>query len=297
MDSALPPALLDSRKPRPGSGTLYVVATPIGNLEDITLRALRVLKEVALIACEDTRHTRKLLTHFGINTPQTSYYREKEAQKTGKIIQVLQEGRDVALVSDAGVPCISDPGFVLVNEAQVLGLAVVAVPGPSALTAAISMAGIKADHFLFCGFLPAKKAERRKTLQGLAAQPALLVFYESPHRLKQCLEDCLAVLGDRLVVVCKELTKIYERCLRGMVSEVLAALAVDEVRGEFVVLVQGATVLEAPVAGHDLRVLLEWYKAESGLSLKAVVSKVAGDLGLSRSMVYGEALQVWGKKD
>ena len=292
-----PPALLDSRKPCPGTATLYVVATPIGNLEDITLRALRVLKEVALIACEDTRHTRKLLTHFGINTPQTSYYREKEVQKSEKILQVLREGRDVALVSDAGVPCISDPGFVLVNEAQAAGIRVVPVPGPSALTAAISMAGMAADHFLFCGFLPSRKAERRKALQALTAQTALMVFYESPHRLRASLEECLAVLGDRLVVVCKELTKVYERSLRGVISEVLAALAEDEIRGEFVILVQGTTVLEAPVAGQDLRGLLAWYKAESGLSLKAAVSKVAGDLGLSRSMVYGEALQVWGKKD
>lgn len=289
------PALTDSRKACPGSGILYVVATPIGNLEDITMRALRVLGEVALIACEDTRHTRKLLTHFGINTPQTSYYREKEAEKTKQIIEMLLAGRDVALVSDAGVPCISDPGFVLVNEARTLSIVVTPIPGPSALTTAISMAGIKADHFLFCGFLPARKAERRKTLQTLASQPALLVFYESPHRLQQSLDDCLAVLGDRLVVVCKELTKVYERCLRGSISEVLAALAGEETRGEFVILVQGAEVLEAPVEAVDLRGLLEWYKAESGLSLKAAVSKVSGDLGLSRSMVYGEALRVWGK--
>lgn len=289
------PTLTDSRKPRPGSGTLYVVATPIGNLEDITMRALRVLGEVALIACEDTRHTRKLLTHFGIKTPQTSYYREKEAEKTKQIIQMLLAGRDVALVSDAGVPCISDPGFVLVNEARVEGIVVTPIPGPSALTTAISMAGIKADNFLFCGFLPARKAERRKTLQTLAGQTALLVFYESPHRLQQSLDDCLAVLGDRLVVVCKELTKVYERCLRGLISEVLAALSEEEIRGEFVVLVQGAEVLETPVDALDLRGLLEWYKAESGLSLKAAVSKVSGDLGLSRSIVYGEALQVWGK--
>jgi len=290
-----PLPLTDSRKPHPGSGILYVVATPIGNLEDITMRALRVLGEVALIACEDTRHTRKLLTHFGISTPQTSYYREKEAEKTKQIIQMLLEGRDVALVSDAGVPCISDPGFVLVNEARSSGIVVTPIPGPSALTTAISMAGIKADQFLFCGFLPAKKAERRKTLQTLAAQTALLVFYESPHRLQQSLDDCRAVLGERLVVVCKELTKIYERCLRGPISDVLVALAEEEIRGEFVVLVQGAEVLETPVDTLDLHGLLEWYKAESGLSLKAAVSKVSADLSLSRSMVYAEALQVWGK--
>ncbi|MDD5758052.1 MAG: 16S rRNA (cytidine(1402)-2'-O)-methyltransferase [Desulfobulbaceae bacterium] len=287
--------LTDSRKPQSGSGVLYVVATPIGNLEDITMRALRVLAEVSLIACEDTRHTRKLLTHFGINTPQTSYYREKEAEKTKKIIEMLLAGSDVALVSDAGVPCISDPGFILVNEAQTQGIVVTPIPGPSAVTTAISMAGVKADHFLFCGFLPAKKAERKKVLQSLVAQSALLVFYESPHRLQQSLEDCLAVLGDRLIVVCKELTKIYERCLRGTISEVLTALAAEEIRGEFVVLVQGAEILGTPMEELDLRGLLEWYKTESGLSLKASVSKVSSDLSLSRSVVYGEALHVWGK--
>lgn len=296
MEASPPPALSDSRRPRPDSGTLYVVATPIGNLEDITMRAIRVLKEVSLIACEDTRHTRKLLTHFAINTPQTSYYREKEAQKTGEIIQLLLEGRDVALVSDAGVPCISDPGFVLVNAAHHHGIAVVPIPGPSALTAAISAAGLKADHFLFCGFLPPKSADRRKALQALANQPALLVFYEAPHRLPQCLTDCQTVLGDRQVVVCKELTKLYERCLRGLLSEVLAVLAGEEIRGEFVVLVEGAVPLATPtIAGQDLRGLLAWYKSNSGLSLKAAVSQVAGDLGLSRSKVYSEALEVWGK--
>ena len=294
---ALTPPLTDSRKPRPGSGTLYVVATPIGNLEDITMRAIRVLGEVALIACEDTRHTRKLLTHFGVNTPQTSYYREKEAQKSDAIIRLLMEGKDVALVSDAGAPCISDPGFVLVNEAQAAGINVVSIPGPSALTAAISIAGLKAEHFLFCGFLPAKRAERRKTLQTLTMETALLIFYESPHRLRESLEDSLAVLGDRLTVVCKELTKVYERCLRGPLSEILATLNTDEIRGEFVVLIQGAERQETPIDCHDLQGLLTWYKAESGLSLKASVSKVAADLGLSRSKVYGEALLVWGKQE
>lgn len=286
----------DSRNPCPGSGTLYVVATPIGNLEDITMRAIRVLGEVSLIACEDTRHTRKLLTHFGISTPQTSYYREKEAAKSGQIIQQLLSGRDVALVSDAGVPCISDPGFVLVNEAREAGIRVVAIPGPSALTAALSVAGLPAENFLFRGFLPAKGAERRKVLQGLSSQTALLIFYESPHRLRDCLHDCLTVLGDRTAVLCKELTKIYEQSVRGRLSELVAAVAEGEVRGEFVVLVQGGEVREAPIDELDLQGLLQWYRDESGLSLKASVAKVAADLGLSRSKVYGEALLVWGKQ-
>jgi len=289
------PAMIDTRSPRHGAGKLYVVATPIGNLEDISVRALRILAEVALVACEDTRHTRKLLSHFQIATPQTSYYREKEAQKSGQIIKVLLEGRDVALVSDAGMPCISDPGFVLVNEALNAGIAVVPVPGPCALTAAIGMAGLKADQFLFCGFLPAKGGERRKVLQSLAVQTALLVMYESPHRLRASLADCLAVLGDRQAVVCKELTKVYEQCLRGPLSLVLAAQEGQSPRGEFVILIEGAEVRQAPPEGHDLRGLLDWYHHESGLSLKDSVAKVATDLGLPRAKVYEEALQVWGK--
>jgi 16S rRNA (cytidine1402-2'-O)-methyltransferase len=272
------------------------VAPPIGNLEDITWRAIRILGEVALIACEDTRHTRKLLTHFGISTPQTSYYREKEAAKSAKIIAQLLAGQDVALVSDAGVPCISDPGFVLVNEAREAGIRVVTIPGPSALTAALSVAGLPAENFLFCGFLSAKGAERRKALQALASQTALLIFYESPHRLRECLTDLLAVLGDRTAVLCKELTKIYEQSSRGRLSELLAALAQGEIRGEFVVLVQGGETREAPIADLDLHGLLQWYQAESGLTLKAAVAKVAADLGLARSKVYAEALVVWGKQ-
>lgn len=290
------PGLTDTRSPRPGSGKLYVVATPIGNLEDISVRALRVLSEVTLIACEDTRHTRKLLTHFQIATPQTSYYREKEAQKTGHIIEILLEGRDVALVSDAGVPCISDPGFVLVNEALTAGIAVVPIPGPCALTTAISMAGLKAEQFLFCGFLPAKGGERRKVLKSLSAQSALLVFYESPHRLRTSLADCLALLGDRQSVVCRELTKVYEQCLRGPLSQVLAVMESVDPRGEFVILIEGAVGLEVPVEGQDLRGFLVWYHEKSELSLKDAVAKVAADLGLSKAKVYEEALQVWGKR-
>lgn len=295
MEDALS-VLTDTRSPRPGTGKLYVVATPIGNLEDISVRALRVLAEVSLIACEDTRHTRKLLTHFQINTPQTSYYREKEAQKTGQIIKILLEGRDVALVSDAGMPCISDPGFVLVNEALAEGVAVVPVPGPCALTTAISMAGLKAEQFLFCGFLPPKGGERRKVLQSLVAQPALLVFYESPHRLRASLADCLTVFGDRQAVVCKELTKVYEQCLRGSLSQIVAVQNDVVVRGEFVILIEGDSALEVPVEGQDLLGLLTWYCQESGLSLKDSVAKVAADLSLPRSKVYEEALQVWGKR-
>ena len=279
----------------PAGGVLYLVATPIGNLDDITLRALTVLREADLIACEDTRHTRKLLSHFQIATPLTSYYREKEVVKTGEIILALEAGKRVALVSDAGSPCLSDPGFVLVNEAQSRGLKVATVPGPSALVAAIGLSGMRAERFLFAGFPPARGAERRRALQSLAAQTCLLVFYESPHRLAATLADCLEVLGDRPAALCKELTKIHERCLRGTLSGLIRELTGELTRGEFVLLVAGAEEKLAPMGDADLAGLLAWHREEAGLSLKETVAKVAAELNLPRSQVYRAALAVWGK--
>lgn len=286
-------SVYDTHAAKPDTGVLYVVATPIGNLEDMTVRAIRILKEVSCIASEDTRHTRKLLSHFQIQTPLVSYYREKEVQQSEKIIKVLLEGNDIALVSDAGVPCISDPGYTLVRSAQEHGLRVVTIPGPSAVTSAISISGQKADNFTFLGFLPAKKNERLKKLQEVARFTSLLVFYESPHRLLQSLEDCLAILGDRRVSLCRELTKIYEQCLSGTLSEILECLTEQRARGEYVLLVEGAVEHCVPVDPNDLTALLVWYRDNSGLSLKDAVSKVSGDIGISRSKVYSEALRVW----
>ena len=272
-------------------GVLYVVATPIGNLEDISFRAVRTLKEVALIASEDTRHTRKLLTHLQIKTKLISYYKQREARQSEKIINVLLDGHDVALVSDAGVPCVSDPGFILVAKAHDHGIRVVTVPGPSALTAAVSVAGLGADRFYFGGFLPARKSERVRLLRMLSSHESLLIFYESPHRLLKGLADCLAVLGDRPAVVCKELTKVHERCLRGTLSGIIAALPTMKIKGEYVILIEGAG--EEKPALTDLVELLAWYRDHSDLSLKDSVRKIAADLGLSRSEVYAQALLVW----
>ncbi len=277
------------------TGTLYVVATPIGNLEDITLRAIRILKEVALVASEDTRHTRKLLSHLGISTSLVSYYKGKEASRAEPILKRLQGGDDVALVSDAGTPGISDPGALLVKKTRELGITVVPVPGPSALTAAMSVAGFEETGFHFLGFLPSRAAERRKFLKSLTSEKNLLIFYESPQRIVATLEDCLAILGDRRLSVAREITKLYEEFLCGSLAEAVASFkGRDKVRGEFVVIVEGGGEDEEPTAA-DLDALLVWYRDNSELSLKDASKRISKDLGLSRSQVYQKALGVWRK--
>ncbi len=269
-----------------------MVATPIGNLEDITLRALRILKEVDYIACEDTRHTRKLLTHFQISSKLVSYYKGKEVSKSGEIVSYLLAGANVALVSDAGVPCISDPGYILVQKVIENRIKISTVPGPSALTSAISVAGLPSENFLFSGFLPAKKNERLKILRNLAGESALLVFYESPHRLIKFLTDCLEVLGNRSAVVCKELTKIYEDCQHGSLADLVGYFRkITKVKGEYVVLITGRLGEPRPDS-DDIEDLLVWYR-DSGSSLKDSVARIAADLGLSRSRVYAKALLIW----
>ena len=275
------------------AGTLYVVATPIGNLEDITLRAVRILKEVPLVACEDTRHTRKLLSHLGISTSLCSYYKGKEASRAEPILKRLQGGDDVALVSDAGTPGISDPGALLVKKARELNIAVVPVPGPSALSAAMSVAGFEETGFHFVGFLPSRGAERRKFLKSLVSEKNLLVFYESPQRIVAALEDCLSILGDRRLSVAREITKIYEEFLNGSLADVVVDFkGREKIKGEFVVIVEGGGEEEEPT-GADLDSLLIWYRDNSGLSLKDASRRVAKDMGLSRSQVYRKALDLW----
>ena len=192
------------------TGMLYVVATPLGNLEDVTLRALRILREVSLVACEDTRHTRKLLAAHGIETPTTSYFEHNERFKGAQILEALRAGRDIALVSDAGTPAISDPGERLVRDARAAGIAVVPVPGPSAATAALSVCGLATDRFLFVGFLPAKAGARRKVLEALTSERPTLVFFESPVRVVDALSDMIAAFGDRDAFLCREATKLHE---------------------------------------------------------------------------------------
>jgi 16S rRNA (cytidine1402-2'-O)-methyltransferase len=273
------------------SGTLYVVATPIGNLEDITLRALRVLKEVDLIAAEDTRHTRKLLTHYGMTTPLTSYYDQIEAEKAPALIAQLQAGKNVALVSDAGTPCIADPGFRLLTEAVEAGLSVVPIPGPSMVTALLSVGGVPTNRFAFEGFLPAKRTQRRKALQHLKQEDRTLVFFESPHRVLDMLVDLEEICGDRQIVIGRELTKMFEDVLRGKVSELRAVLDARAIKGELAILVAGQA--ETPPSAETRPLAEEMQELyEQGFSLKDVARIVSETRGIPKREVYALGLRM-----
>ncbi|KAB2889165.1 MAG: 16S rRNA (cytidine(1402)-2'-O)-methyltransferase [Desulfobulbaceae bacterium] len=272
-------------------GTLYVVATPIGNLEDITLRAVRILGEVDLIAAEDTRHTKKLLSHLGIKTRLLSYYREKEMERGAEIVARLEAGENVALVSDAGTPGISDPGAVLVRLARQAGIPVVPLPGPSALTAALSAAGLEQPSFLFLGFLPPQKSQRQKLLRSLVSCEHPLVCYESPQRIQGLFADALDILGDRRALWARELSKTFEELQEAPLSELHALAAGRKNKGESVVVIHPGHASEPE--GATVEELLLWYRDHSGLSLKDACRRLAADLGLSRSQVYQQALAIW----
>ncbi len=276
------------------TGSLYIVATPVGNLEDITHRALRVLQEVELIAAEDTRHTRKLLTHFGITTDLVSYYREKESQRSEELVARLVAGANIALVSDAGTPAISDPGSVLVREARKQGVRIIPIPGPSALAAAVSCAGLTPGSFLFLGFPPAKGGQRRQQLIALRASEYPLVFYKSPHRIKKFIEDAHEILGDRKILWAREISKKFEDITETSLSELSATLHDKKIRGEIVVIIHPGT--QEIAAGETIDEILDWYYKNSELSMKDVCKKISADMGVSRSDVYRKALGVWGKK-
>ena len=232
---------MDSPPFNPAKGTLYIVSTPIGNLEDITLRALRILKEADLIAAEDTRHTGLLLKHFGIQKPLTSYFEGNELKKRESILSRLKQGDRIALVSDAGTPGISDPGFRLIRSAIDNEIPVVPIPGPSAVVTALSVAGLPTDAFLFRGFLPHKSKKRRDLLQELKNVRETLVFYESPHRLSESLKDITDLFGNREMVLTRELTKMYEEVLRGKVSEIQDQIGDRALKGEITLVISGKT--------------------------------------------------------
>jgi 16S rRNA (cytidine1402-2'-O)-methyltransferase len=274
-------------------GTLYVVSTPIGNLEDLTLRALRILKEVDIVACEDTRHTRILLAHYGIVTPLLSYHEQNERQRTAELLERLKADASVALVTDAGTPALSDPGYAIVHAASAHGIPVIAVPGASAVTTALAVSGLPTDRFAFLGFLPRKSAERKRTLETLASIPWTLVFFEAPHRLRDMLQDVEDVLRDRQVAVGRELTKRFEEVIRGPVSEVQDHFRTIEPRGEFTVVVAGAgeNAKTALSAEADLRELLE-----GGMPPKSAVQIVARRHRINRRDVYQMMLGITGKR-
>jgi len=285
------PRLMIRRMETPGQ--LFVVATPLGNLEDVTLRALRVLKEASLIACEDTRRTAKLLRAHGITTRTTSYFEHNESWKGEHILAQLRQGHDVALVSDAGTPGISDPGFRLVREARAAGLAVVPVPGASAVVAALSVSGLPTDRFLFVGFLPAKASSRQKALVALVGVRETLVVYESPLRILGTLADLKATFGDREAFLGRELTKLHEEHLRGPLSSLRAALSTREsVKGEVVLVVAGAG--ETPPPEESVEVLFGRL-AEAGRTRREAVKEVAQVLGLPAREVYARVLSLTGK--
>jgi 16S rRNA (cytidine1402-2'-O)-methyltransferase len=270
------------------NGTLYIVATPIGNLEDITLRALRVLKEVDLIAAEDTRRSAKLLSHYGISKPVISYWREKERTRSDEIIRRLQEGQSVALVSDAGTPGISDPGAVLIRKAVEEHVPVLPVPGPSAFVAALSVSGLPLEEFTFVGFLPSRKAHRRKVLEDLSLECRTLIFYEAPHRVMDALSDMEETLGNRRAVISREITKIHEEVLRGHLREIAAEIGKNKTVGEFVIIVEGRAEGNGP-SGTDVlsevRMLMK-----RGIGRKEAVRRIAREYGLSKNELYEKSL-------
>lgn len=271
-------------------GTLYIVSTPIGNMKDITLRALEVLRCVDLIAAEDTRRTKKLLNFYNLRVPLTSYFEHNESVKAPLIIRKIEEGKDVALVSDAGTPGISDPGYRLVRLAIESSIRVVPVPGPSAIISALSASGMPTDRFFFFGYVPAKKRDRERFLISLKRENGVIILYESPRRILKTLKEVMEIIGDVETVVARELTKIHEEFIRGRVSDVVRALEDKEIRGEVTLLLK----LEADEK-IDKRAIIDvirGYQESLNLPLKEIVRIVADEMGLPRRVVYKEALKL-----
>lgn len=271
------------------TGTLYLVATPIGNLEDITQRAIRLLAEVDVIACEDTRHTKKLLSHYGIGTRMVSYHDHNERERAAELLDKLKSGANVAVVSDAGTPGISDPGFRLARLAVENTIKVVPVPGASALIAGLVASGLPTDEFFFGGFLPARSGARRSRLAELRAIPATLIFYEAPHRIAATLKDAREILGEREAAVARELTKIHEEVVRGKLSELLNRFApAEDARGEMVLIIDRQTIATTGEPGEQtssISALVTEFEKE-GLDHRAALKKAAKQLGLSRAEAY-----------
>lgn len=269
-------------------GILYLVATPVGNLEDISLRALRILKEADLIACEDTRHTAKLLTHYGIRTPVRSYHKFNEESRALQLVESLREGKNIALVSDSGTPVVSDPGYELVSACRREGIRVIPIPGPSAAIAALIASGLPADSFHFAGFPPPKASLRKRRLEELALIPATLILYEAPHRLLASLDDMAAILGPRRATVARELTKIHEELLHGTLPELSAILkARERIQGEITVVIERGE--NAPAAAdypESLREHLEEEMQRTGLPRNEALKSVAKQRGITRREAY-----------
>jgi len=272
-------------------GCLFLVATPIGNLEDITLRALRILKEADQIACEDTRHTQKLLNHYNIAKPLVSYHEHNEMTRAPELVLSMEQGQQIALVSDAGMPLVSDPGYRLVTLALRHHVSVIPVPGPSALLAALSASGLPNDEFLFAGFLPARGGERRRALERLRIEDRTIIFYEAPHRIDETLADAREILGDRPACLAREVTKLHEEFRRGTLSELIASLADKPVRGEITLLI-GAVPAEQRAAernsSQSLAERVDELIRQAKLDRKEALKLAAKERGLSRRAAYSE---------
>jgi 16S rRNA (cytidine1402-2'-O)-methyltransferase len=272
------------------AGCLYVVATPIGNLEDITLRALRVLKEADLVACEDTRRTQKLLNHYSLRKRLVSYHEHNEMTRAPELVIELEQGAHVALVSDAGTPVISDPGHRLVTLCLRHHIPVVPLPGPSALVAALAASGMATEQFVFAGFLPSRSGERRKALSAFAAERRTLVFYEAPHRIEETLKDALEILGDRPTVIAREVTKLHEEFLRGSLAELHERVRRTPLRGEMTLLLGPAVASPTALPETPLRERVEQIMSTQQVDRKAALKQAARERGVPKREVYKQLL-------
>jgi 16S rRNA (cytidine1402-2'-O)-methyltransferase len=277
-----------------GGGYLYIVGTPIGNLEDITLRALRILKEVDVIACEDTRHTQKLLNHYGIDRPLISYHEHNELTRSSELLIKLEQGAKVALVSDAGMPLVSDPGYRLVTLCLRHKIPVVPIPGPSALLAALAASGLSSEEFLFIGFLPARSSERRRALERLRIESRTIVLYEAPHRIEESVADALEILGDRPACIARELTKLHEEFLRGRLSALAASLKESPARGEITFLIGPPDQAESGAHANSSQSLsdrVEELIHQAKLDRKEALKLAARERGITRRAAYDQLLE------
>jgi len=272
-------------------GTLYIVSTPIGNLEDITLRAIRILREVGLIAAEDTRRTRILLNAYQIDTPLTSLHDRNELKKGVHLIARLNEGMDIAYVSDAGTPGISDPGYIFVKQAIAQSIKVVPVPGPVAAVAALNVSGIPMDSFVFFAFLPSRRGKRRLLLESIKEETKTMVFYESPNRLVAALQDIGEILGDRQIAVSRELTKIYEETLRGTVSEVGESLREKKIKGEITLVISGAiTNPDKSGSPDEIRARFQEARKDPESSTRDIIDALSEEMDMPRKEIYRQVL-------
>jgi 16S rRNA (cytidine1402-2'-O)-methyltransferase len=278
-------------------GILYICGTPIGNLEDITLRALKILKEVKLIAAEDTRHTKKLLNHYQINTKVSSYYEYNKFKKAPYLVEILRSGQNIALVSDAGMPGISDPGYVLINLALKNNIKIIPVPGVSALITALVVSGLPTDKFIFEGFLPRKIKERKRYFKSIENEERTVIFYETPHRLKRALKDMLDIWGDRKIVIARELTKKYEEIIRGNLSQVLTEIYEKEIKGEITLVVQGGIRKKENDTIDFLKsecIMEEYLKKlkNQGYSNKDIIRITQEKLNIPKNIIYKKLLEI-----